>query len=614
MFNVCHVFLPFIQSFFRITFLSAILLCFFIYSFFVGAAEKQSIKNFGEGALDKVPENCKPFLFAADKDLKWFEDAKFGIFICWGPCSIAETEIGWGRNGARPGVPHPAKGGVPEDEYNNLYKKFNPVDFDADEWIKMVKESGAKYIIFLTKHHDGFCMFDAENTDYKVTNTPFKRDVTKELADACHKYGIKIFWYYSQPDWHHPDYLTKHHEKYRKYLYEHIRHLLTAYGKIDGIWFDCLNTSWRHWNTPELVKMIRELQPGILINRRWGWGMPGVKKQGDFDNPEQKIGMFMIDRPWESCMTMGQGWSWRGKGNLMSADECIRILVRCVGQGGNLALDCGPRPDGRIDPEAQKNYLAIGKWLKKFGYSIYGTRGGPYKPGLYGVSTRKGNFIYLHLSLHHANEEKVILSLPPLPVKVLSAKADTGNLTKPVSVPVINSSEKLTLDLSGVTLDPVDTVIELQLDVPAEKISVIDPLPLERKVRYKAIRASSEYSKAFTIQNLLSKNKGKFEAGIHKNAYWIAKGNDKKIWIEFDFGKSKMINGLTLSEPRGRWNTEAFEIEYDDNGTWKKLYDNGSKIGSVFSLIFNPVRTGKLRLNIFKYKQTPALSEFTVYR
>ena len=598
------------RSFILLSALSAL----FLLSSSADAKEEQSIKNFGEGALNKIPEECKPFFFAPEKDLKWFEDAKFGIFICWGPCSLAETEIGWGRYGARPGVPNPAKGGVPEDEYNNLYKKFNPVDFNAEEWIKMVKDSGAKYIIFLTKHHDGFCMFDAENSDYKVTNTPFKRDVTKELVDACHKYDIKIFLYYSQPDWHHPDYLTKHHEKYRKYFYEHMKQLLTKYGKIDGVWFDCLNTSWRHWNTPELVKMIRELQPGILINSRWGWGMPGFKKNGDFDNPEQKIGMFMIDRPWESCITMGQGWSWRGKGNLMSADDCIRILVRCVGQGGNLALDCGPRPDGKIDPAAQKNYLKIGKWLKHFGYSIYGTRGGPYKPGLYGVSTRKGDRLYLHLSFHHTDNGSLVISLPPLPAKVLSAKVDTGTLNKPVSIPVINSAEKLSIDLSGVKLNPVDTVVELKLDMPADKIAVIDPLPSERKVQCKTIKASSEYNKGFTIQNLLSKNKGKFEAGIHKKAYWVAKGNDKSPWIEFEFPKIETINGMSLAEPRRRCNIQAFNIEYDDNGVWKKLYNKGEKIGSVFSLIFKPVKTGKLRMNILKFKDTPALSDFKIFR
>jgi len=353
------------------------------------AGNKQDIKNYGTGALEKIPDDTRKYFYASPEDVQWFRDAKFAVFVHWNPSCLKKAEISWGRKGPRPGIDMPAKHGVPEEEYNNLYKKFNPKDFNADKWIKMVKDAGAKYFIFTTKHHDGFCMFDAKNTDYKITNTPFGRDVCKELADACHKYGIKLFWYYSQPDWYNKDYLSKDHQKYRKYMYEQLRQLLTDYGKVDGLWFDCLNTRWKHWNTPEMVKMIRTLQPGILINSRWGWGMPGVKNNGDFDNPEQKLGVFKIERPWESCMTMGQGWSWRGPSKLISADSCIRMLVQCVGSGGNLALDCGPRPDGKIDPPVIDNYMAIGKWLKTNAESIYDTLGGPYKPGVFGVSTRK---------------------------------------------------------------------------------------------------------------------------------------------------------------------------------------------------------------------------------
>ena len=574
---------------------------------------EQSIKNYGSGALTKIPDDCKPYLFAPKKDLKWFEDAKFGIFICWGPCSLKEAEIGWGRKGPRPGCPRPSSTGVPEEEYNNLYKKFNPVKFNADEWVKMVKDSGAKYIIFLTKHHDGFCMFDAKNTDYKITNTPFGRDVSKELADACHKYGIKLFWYYSQPDWYNTDYLSKHHEKYREYIYTQIRQLLTDYGKIDGIWFDCLNSRWQHWNTPQLVKMIRTLQPGILINNRWGWGMP-VKHNGDFDTPEQKIGMFQIDRPWETCMTMGAGWSWRGPGNLIPANECIRVLIRCAGQGGNLALDCGPRPDGKIDPAAAKNYLAMGKWLKRFGYSIYGTRGGPYKPGIYGVCTRKGNHVYIHVMSSFSNAGNTEITLPGLPAKIVSAEAYNTSMKQPVTIKSKNTDNALSFDLSNISMDPIDTVITLTLDKSASEINVIDPMPPSRHIKLTGATASSEYSPEFKASNLLTNAKGAFEAGIHRQAYWIGKNNDKPAWFKVDLGGIKTINGIQLSEPRGRYNTTAFTIEYDDNGTWKPLYTDGKSIGPSFSLLVTPVKTGKLRLNILKHKKNPTLAKFTVYK
>ena len=175
---------------------------------------------------DKLPDELLPYIYAQPEDLEWFTAAKFGVFVHWGPYSLAKVPASWGRYGNRPGAGKQAKDGVPADEYDNLYKQFNPVDFDADKWIKMVKDAGAKYFIFTTKHHDGFCMFDANNTDYKITNSPFGRDVAKELADACHKYGIKLFWYYSQPDWHHPDCLTENNATYRKYMFEHIEQFI----------------------------------------------------------------------------------------------------------------------------------------------------------------------------------------------------------------------------------------------------------------------------------------------------------------------------------------------------------------------------------------------------
>jgi len=217
-----------------------------------------------------IPDEYKPYIYAAPESLEWFEAARYGVFMHWGPYSLAKVPASWGRNGPRPGAGRQASSGVPQEEYDNLYKKFNPVDFDADEWIRMVKDTGAKYFIFTTKHHDGFCMFDAKNTDYKITNTPFGRDVAKELADACHKYGIKIFWYYSQPDWHHPDCLTENNDRYREYMFTQLEQLLTDYGPVAGVFFDGLGTKYYEWDTPRMLKMMRTLQPGILINSRWG--------------------------------------------------------------------------------------------------------------------------------------------------------------------------------------------------------------------------------------------------------------------------------------------------------------------------------------------------------
>lgn len=262
---------------------------------------------------EKIPDALMETLYASKEDTRWFTEAKFGVFVHWGPYVLKRVPASWGRWGNRPGAGKKATDGVPADVYDALYKDFNPVKFDADKWIKMVKDAGANYFIFTTKHHDGFCMFDARNTDYKITNTPFGRDVCKEIADACHKYGIRLFWYYSQPDWHHPDCLTENNENYREYMYEHLRQLLTDYGKVSGLFFDGLGTKYSDWDTPNMVKMIRELQPGIVINRRWGGNLPGGLVNGDYDNPEQEFGMFERERPWEMCSTISNAWSWTGE-------------------------------------------------------------------------------------------------------------------------------------------------------------------------------------------------------------------------------------------------------------------------------------------------------------
>jgi len=281
--------------------------------------------------------------------MQWWQDAKFGVFMHWGPSSIAEQSISWSRGGPRPGHPSKhAKRGTPVEIYDNLYKKFNPVKFDADAWAKMIKDSGAGYLIFTTKHHDGFCMFDSAHTDYDIMSTPLKRDICKELADALHKHGIKVFWYYSQPDWHHPDYKTDKHDRYITFLHNQLRELCTKYGKVDGIWFDGLGMPPENWDSKKMIPMLRELQPGVIINHRYG-GRHLMKQLGDFDTAENHIGHFQVDRPWESCIKIGGPWSWGGYDRSgQSAETCLRTLIQTAGRGGNLALNTGPSPLGEI--------------------------------------------------------------------------------------------------------------------------------------------------------------------------------------------------------------------------------------------------------------------------
>ncbi|MHC4324137.1 MAG: alpha-L-fucosidase, partial [Planctomycetota bacterium] len=248
-------------------------------------------------------KDSEDYLKAGEKDIKDWRDMKFGLFVHWGPVSLKGTEIGWSRGGERRGRKDKSTGSIPVEVYDNLYKQFNPVKFDAAQWVQTAKDAGMKYLVFTSKHHDGFSMFDSKVTDYKISNSPFERDVVKELAEACHKGGLKLGYYYSPVDWYHPDYRNENHPRYIKFMHAQLREICSNYGRIDIIWFDGLGGSAKDWDSENLFEMIRRLQPNVIINNRAG--LPA-----DHDTPEQRIGKFQNDRPWETCMTICRQWAW----------------------------------------------------------------------------------------------------------------------------------------------------------------------------------------------------------------------------------------------------------------------------------------------------------------
>jgi len=531
--------------------------------------------------------------------MKWFREARFGVFICWGPCSIAEGEIGWSRNGPRPGQkPDHATSGIPQEVYDNLYKQFNPTSYNPKEWAQIIKDSGAKYMIFLTKHHDGFCLFDTKLTDYKVTNTPYGRDVTAELAKACQEAGIRIFWYYSPPDWHHPDYRTANHARYIEYLHGEIRELCTNYGRIDGIWFDGLGGKAEDWDSPRLFKMIHELQPGVIINNRAG-------VRGDFDTPEQVVGSFQIERPWESCITMSVGWSWRGADKpVKSLKDCLHLLIRCAGGGGNLALDTGPMPDGQIDPRQAERYREMGAWLKKYGESIYATNGGPYRPGPWGVSTRKGNRIYLHVLETVAADNGTLLRLPPLPKKIVACSALTGG-----NPTFTQTAEALEVQLPAKDRDEIDTIIALDLDGPAADIKPISTMLRGSLTTGRKASASSIWNKEYSAEMAFDGDEG---------TRWGAAPGSRSGWLEVDLGKPMTFDRVLILE--NPWNrVRKFQLQYRDGSTgltaggeeWKTFHE-GTTLGE-FRMRIKPVTAQHVRLNVLDANEVPTLWEFDLF-
>ncbi len=381
------------------------------------------------------------------ESIKRWRDWRFGLFIHWGPVSLKGTEIGWSRGGERRGTG--GTGEVPVEVYDNLYKEFNPTAFDANEWVRIAQEAGMKYLVFTSRHHDGFTNFDSKWTDYKITNpeSPYGKDLVKQLAKACRAANLGFGLYYSQPDWHHPDYRTANHSRFLEYMHGQVVELCANYGKVDVIFFDGLGGTAEDWNAIPLFKKIRALQPLVVINDRCG--LPA-----DYDTPEQKIGAMQTDRPWETCMTLGKQWAWKPNDEIKSTSECIRTLVKVVGGDGNFLFNVGPMPDGRIEPRQVERLREIGAWLELYGDSIYGTRGGPFERGDWGAATRKGNRIYLHV----LDPEIGKFSLPPIPEEIVAHAVLTGGTA------IVEQSDKgIEVTLQGTDRAAPDIIVELRL-------------------------------------------------------------------------------------------------------------------------------------------------------
>ncbi|TLX76414.1 hypothetical protein E9993_05850 [Labilibacter sediminis] len=538
-------------------------------------------------------------LLASNEDMQWWKDAQFGFFIHWNPSSVMDIgPISWKRFGPRPGHGKKATDGIPLEVYDNLYKQFNPVSFNAEEWIQIVKESGAKYLIFTTKHHDGFCMFDSKVTDYDIMSSPFGRDVCKEIADACHKHGIKLFWYYSQPDWHHPDYFAGNHEKYvRDYLYVQIRELLTNYGKIDGMWFDGLGKHPETWHTPEMLKMVRELQPGIIVNHRIG---PRDWRMGDFDGPEREIGHFQINRPWETCTTIGGTWGWGGDVDPMSYNSAIHLLLNCAGNGGNLALNTGPNSKGIINPKHAKRYREIGTWLNKYGESVYGTEGGPYMSGPWGVCTQKKGKVYLHLlaSWNGGN-----ITFPPLSIKVNKARLLTGG-----NVHFHQDNQGLYLTIDKKYLNPLNTIVELSVADHSGLILSIATMPKDTITIGAEVLASSGQESAGNLVVLEAKE---FSEGAFVKSKWKTDRKDLNPCLILKLKNENIFKQILIKSKDS--NIRSYDIDIFNGEKWVNIF-KGNELSDITGIILDkPVKSSQLRFQFYSSKGQLQISSINLF-
>ena len=396
--------------------------------------------------------------------LEWWRGARFGMFIHWGPVSLVGTEISWSRGALRHGIDSSGIGEIPVEVYDNLYKRFNPTKFNAREWASIARSAGMKYMVLTAKHCDGFCLWRTRVDAYSIASTPFKRDLCGELAEAARDSGLRIGWYYSPMDWRDPDCRTERNAAYVSRMQTHLSELLGNYGRIDVLWFDA-DGGPAPWEQEKTYRLVRSLQPDILISNRLDIETPGyhdsktqISPNADFATPEQQIGTFDTLRPWETCMTLGTQWSWKPNDSLKTAAQCIGILVQCATGDGNLLLDVGPMPNGEIEPRQVEVLKQIGGWLEKYGESIYGTRGGPYRNGAWGGSTRTAACIYLHIQKWEGDQ----LRLPPFGRPILRASALTGG-----AVAFNQDSTGLTVRMDRAEHDPVDTIVKLETADPA---------------------------------------------------------------------------------------------------------------------------------------------------
>lgn len=314
------------------------------------------------------------------KRMSWWKEAKFGLFIHWGVYSVAAGEYN-GQNNYGEWLMNEAR--IPVPEYEKFAPQFNPTQFDADQWVRLARDAGMKYIVITSKHHDGFSMFNSAVSDYDITDrTPFRRDPMAELANACRKYGLKLCFYHSIMDWHHPKANKAGWAEYRdNYMYPQLKELLTNYGDIGVLWFDGeWIDEWTEDQGKELYRYIRSLQPDIIVNNRVGKGRNGMQGMntsndaaGDFGTPEQEILGEKSDLDWESCMTMNHHWGYnKYDKNFKSADELIWNLADITAKGGNFLLNIGPKAQGTFPPECIQRLETIGQWMKVNGASVHG--------------------------------------------------------------------------------------------------------------------------------------------------------------------------------------------------------------------------------------------------
>jgi alpha-L-fucosidase len=534
------------------------------------------------------------------------------MFIHWGPVTRYGGEISWSRE----------KYG--KTKYDSLYLGFNPVKFKPSEWVSLAQKSGMKYMILTAKHHDGFCLWDTKTSGYNIMQSPFKRDVCKELSDAAHQAGMPIGWYYSPAEWKDPDCRNPQtNGQYAKRVIEQVRELLTKYGKISLLWID-YEGSPSPVDPKEIYTLAKKLQPGIIVNNRLDVfhtdeSHSYVGPYGDYATPEGFVAGYGAT-PWETCTNLGHQWAWKPNDKPREIREAATTLLRCVGGNGNLLLNVGPDSLGQIQPDFQERLIQLGNWINQHAESVYNTKGGPYTPTNDYLCTFNNKTLYINILSLPGDT----LVLPALPAKIISAVMVNGK-----AVRFLQQQNSLKLIVPKAEREEIATLITIVTDKDLGKLKLIRPFSTSGSLAYfcKSDASSSigqflhDPSAAFddnpkTYWKLGRKQDIDFNKWYGKVLSYRSEEVKTLFctngWLEADLGKPKTIKSIYASE-LVFLNSEikGFEIQYEKGGKWLTIAD-GTKMGEWKKQIA-PVTAQKFRLVILERAGFSGIKEFQLF-
>ncbi|TKJ37907.1 hypothetical protein CEE37_13160 [candidate division LCP-89 bacterium B3_LCP] len=559
-----------------------ILLSSLLLSFLLSVLAADSIIAADRSGLDNY--------YKYEERIEWFKDVKFGIFIHWGLYSqVGYTE--WCQNHFE----------MQAEEYSNLMSTFNPVDYKPDEWAELFKNSGAKYVVMTSKHHEGFSMYDTEFSNYNIMNSPYSKDVLGILNGECTKRGLKFGIYYSIMDWHHEDYLPRRYfdersaasadsGEYKAFFKNQVGELLDKYNPAI-MWFD---GEWENTHdsleTVELVDMMFRKNPSLIFNNRLS-----RHGYGDFKTPENEVpptGLFKDDgtpEVWETCSTMGEGWGYDPFANYFySSRDLIRMLIDVCSKGGNLLLNVGPTPQGEIRSEHRKRMEDIGKWLDKNGESIFGSRPSVFERlPFYGKSTTKGNIVFLHVFMPPKDN---ILRIPLLENEIISASLLEGN----TELDYVIKNNQIQVQLPNISIDENAFVVKLELDGKPSVITYTPRFGKKETMIFDGTAAEIISPQRHTIENIQY-----YDKILIKN--WNEDNSDVQLkWdfeIEYDGRYEIMVHCASEKKLRG----EIDAIVAIDTSKIKFIIIEKPRWTATNKLLYEPYNIGEIFMKSGKH-------------